>query len=144
MLQIENNRKEKREICFGGICLLHLQDWKVSQTKNQYESDWRHKDCFLLHAGLLLGLLTLKMEAACYSDTSVDFQRTPRSYIPEERTFYLREFSELVNPEGLLVTGTISHEVVPKLNEKPAVKLSVPLRNTSLEQVSCRKLIYTT
>jgi hypothetical protein len=28
--------------------------------------------------------LTLKMEAICYSETSVDFQRTTRRYIPED------------------------------------------------------------
>jgi hypothetical protein len=77
--------------------------FKRNQTTNQYESDRGHKDCFLLHDGLLLGLLALNMEAACSSDTSVEFQRTPRRYIPEERTFYLREFSELVNPEGVLL-----------------------------------------
>jgi hypothetical protein len=30
--------------------------------------------------------LTLKMEATCFSETSVDFQRTIRHYIPEDRT----------------------------------------------------------
>jgi hypothetical protein len=32
---------------------------------------------------------TLKMEAKCSSETSVDFQRTTRSYIPEYRTLYM-------------------------------------------------------
>jgi hypothetical protein len=30
---------------------------------------------------------TLKMEATCFSETSVDFQRTTGCYIPEDRTF---------------------------------------------------------
>jgi hypothetical protein len=30
---------------------------------------------------------TLKMEAICSSETSVEFQRTTQRYIPEERTF---------------------------------------------------------
>jgi hypothetical protein len=29
---------------------------------------------------------TLKMEATCFSETSVDFQRTTRRYITEDRT----------------------------------------------------------
>jgi hypothetical protein len=37
---------------------------------------------FLLHAGFLLVLL----EATCFSETSVDFQRTTRQYIPVDRT----------------------------------------------------------
>jgi hypothetical protein len=29
---------------------------------------------------------TMKMEATCFSETSVDFQRSTRGYIPEDRT----------------------------------------------------------
>jgi hypothetical protein len=32
---------------------------------------------------------TLKMEAKCSSETSVDFQRTTRHYIPEDRTLQI-------------------------------------------------------
>jgi hypothetical protein len=42
--------------------------------------------CLLFHAGFLLH--TLKMEATCASETSVDFQRTARRYIPENITVY--------------------------------------------------------
>jgi hypothetical protein len=31
---------------------------------------------------------TLKMEAICYSETSVDFRQTTRRYIPENSTLY--------------------------------------------------------
>jgi hypothetical protein len=31
---------------------------------------------------------TMKMEATCLSETSLDFQRTTRSYIPEDRTLH--------------------------------------------------------
>jgi hypothetical protein len=31
---------------------------------------------------------TLKIEATCFSETSVDFQRTTRHYIPEDRTLH--------------------------------------------------------
>jgi hypothetical protein len=46
--------------------------------------------CHLLHAGFFLGLFfdTLKMEATCSTETSVDFQGTIRSYIPEDRTLH--------------------------------------------------------
>jgi hypothetical protein len=33
---------------------------------------------------------TLKMESICSSETSVDFQRTTRSYIPEDTTLHNR------------------------------------------------------
>jgi hypothetical protein len=40
-----------------------------------------------LHAGFIFGLLfTVKMEATCSSESSVDFQRATRGYIPEDRT----------------------------------------------------------
>jgi hypothetical protein len=35
-----------------------------------------------------LSYSTLKMEVACSSETPVDFQRTVRHYIPEDRTFH--------------------------------------------------------
>jgi hypothetical protein len=34
---------------------------------------------------------TLKMEAICSFETSVDFQLAPRRYIPEDRTLHNRE-----------------------------------------------------
>jgi hypothetical protein len=61
---------------------------------NQYWTDpalaYRRADCsacYLLHAGFLLGLSsTLKMEATCLFEMSIDFQRTTRRYITEDRT----------------------------------------------------------
>jgi hypothetical protein len=41
--------------------------------------------CFTL-ASYSTYSLTLKMEAICSSETSVDFQRTTQRYIPEEST----------------------------------------------------------
>jgi hypothetical protein len=50
--------------------------------------------CF--HAGFLIGLLlTLKMEATCSSETSVDFQRTIRRYIPEDGALHNRRRENL-------------------------------------------------
>jgi hypothetical protein len=62
---------------FGRACRLHLQGRRISRARNQGESRW--------HAGFLLGL-TLKMEATCSSETSVNFQWTIWSYIPADRT----------------------------------------------------------
>jgi hypothetical protein len=33
--------------------------------------------------------LTLKMEATCFSETSVDFQRTKRRYVPEDIQLFI-------------------------------------------------------
>jgi hypothetical protein len=38
---------------------------------------------------------TLKMEAACSSETSVDTQRTTRRYIPEDRTLHNHRYENL-------------------------------------------------
>jgi hypothetical protein len=62
---------------FGGTYRLHLQDRKNKLSKS------------FVHAGFLLGLFsTLKMEAICSSETSVDVQRTTRRYIPEDSTLH--------------------------------------------------------
>jgi hypothetical protein len=50
---------------------------KISSARNQRESRWQ--------AGELI-FSTLKMEAICSSETSVDTQRTARHCIPEECT----------------------------------------------------------
>jgi hypothetical protein len=46
---------------------------------------------------------TLKMEAICSSETSVDTQRTTRRYIPEVYTLYLSTRSADPNVEHLNV-----------------------------------------
>jgi hypothetical protein len=43
---------------------------------------------------------TLKMEATCSSETSVDFHRTTRSYIPEVRTFHNHRCENLKSYNG--------------------------------------------
>jgi hypothetical protein len=62
---------------FGGTCRIHLQGRRINQARNQHES------CSLAYSS------TLKMEATCFSETSVDFQQTTRHYIPEDRTFQI-------------------------------------------------------
>jgi hypothetical protein len=57
---------------------------RVSQANIATDSS-----CYLLHDGFWLSyFLILKMEATCSSETSVDIQRTPRGYIPEDRPLY--------------------------------------------------------
>jgi hypothetical protein len=58
---------------------LHLQG-RISRARYQRESRFQ--------AGIFLGFLTLKMEAVCSSETSVDFQRTTLLYIPEDIMCY--------------------------------------------------------
>jgi hypothetical protein len=53
---------------------LHLQRSRTSQAKNQRKSRW---------------------QAKCSSETSVDFQRTTRRYIPEERTLHNHRYENL-------------------------------------------------
>jgi hypothetical protein len=48
----------------------------------------RSSPCCLFHAGFLRGFLILKMEVTFSSETSDDFQRTTRRYIPEYRTLH--------------------------------------------------------
>jgi hypothetical protein len=66
---------------FGGQCSLYLQGRRISQGRNQSES--RCDSCFLLGFSS-----TLKMEAICSSETSVEFQQTTRRYFPEDITLH--------------------------------------------------------
>jgi hypothetical protein len=54
--------------------------------------------------------LTLKMEATCSSETLVDFQRTTRRYIEQDRTRLLMLFGRLV-PSLFLVTQNGSLQI---------------------------------
>jgi hypothetical protein len=68
---------------FGRTYHLHLQDRRLNRAKYQL---------FLLPAFTLVSCSayssTLKMELIFSSETSVDFQRTTRHYIPENNTLY--------------------------------------------------------
>jgi hypothetical protein len=67
---------------FGGTYRLHLQDRKSKLSKNA---------CHLLSCWYLAQLifLTLKMEAMCSSETSVDTQQTTWRHIPEAGTLQM-------------------------------------------------------
>jgi hypothetical protein len=56
---------------FGGTCCLHLHGRWVFQVRNQREAGSKQ---------------SVKLGKTCSSEISVDFQRTTRSYIPEDRT----------------------------------------------------------
>jgi hypothetical protein len=66
---------------FGGTYRLHLQGGRISQARNHlcFPPAFILVSCFAYFS-------TLKMEATCASETSVDFQRTTRRYIPEDST----------------------------------------------------------
>jgi hypothetical protein len=90
---------------FGGTYRLHLQGRRIRQARNQRESR-----CFasLPPAFTLVSssahCSTLKMEAICSSEKSVDFQQTTWHYIPEHST--------LQNYHGLGQNKRFSYELV--------------------------------
>jgi hypothetical protein len=67
---------------FRGTCRLHLQGRRISGARNQRESSWQPEALGLAYSS------TLKMEATFSCEKSVDFQRTTRHYIPEDRTLH--------------------------------------------------------
>jgi hypothetical protein len=66
---------------FRGTYRFHLQDRRISRARYQWESRWQAKlvSCSAYSS-------TLKMEALCSSETSVDFQRTTWHYTPKDNT----------------------------------------------------------
>jgi hypothetical protein len=58
---------------FEGTYRLHLQGRRTCLARNQRESRWQAELC---------------LEAKCSSETSVNFQRTTRRYIPEDSTLH--------------------------------------------------------
>jgi hypothetical protein len=70
---------------FGGTCRLHLQSRRINQARNRQEAGSKHGDYFKL-VSCLAYFSNLKTEATCSSETSNDFQRTTRCYIPEDIT----------------------------------------------------------
>jgi hypothetical protein len=67
---------------FGETCPLYLQGRRKSQARNQS----------LLTASCLAYLSTLKMEATCSSERSVDFQQITGRYIIEDRHLQIKHF----------------------------------------------------
>jgi hypothetical protein len=73
---------------FGGTYRLYLQGRTISRARNQRESRWQAERASRLRCSAYSS--TLKMEAICSSETSIDFQRTARRYIPEDSTLRVR------------------------------------------------------
>jgi hypothetical protein len=74
-----------------------------------------HAVCFSLIS--CLAYSTLNIEATCYSETSVDFQRTTRRYIPEERTLRNHSCENLKSYTWILFSGMWCHAVWKKLTD---------------------------
>jgi hypothetical protein len=70
---------------FRGTFCLHLQDQRKSQARSQHEVGSK-QSCMLV--SYLAYSSTVKTEATCSSETSVDFQRTIWRYIVEDRTLH--------------------------------------------------------
>jgi hypothetical protein len=84
---------------FGGT-YRHRQGRRISHARNQRKSRWqaglcsagaknkpnKKPGCTITLVSCLAYSSTLKMEATCSSETSIDFRRTTRRYIPEDGT----------------------------------------------------------
>jgi hypothetical protein len=77
--------------CFGGTYRLLLQGRRNQFSKNQQASRWQ-AECLLVFAELISS--TVKMEAICSSETSVETPRTTRRHIPEYDTLYKEDACE--------------------------------------------------
>jgi hypothetical protein len=66
---------------FGRTCHLHLQGRRISEARNQREESSKLVSCLAYSS-------TLKLETTCSPETSVDFQRTTRHFIPEDKTLH--------------------------------------------------------
>jgi hypothetical protein len=78
----------KVNLRFGGTCHLHLQGWRVCQARNRHETGMKKSSAFRLAYSS-----TVKTEAICSSYTSLDYQRTARRYIRENKTLQYNIFS---------------------------------------------------
>jgi hypothetical protein len=75
---------------FRGTFRLHLQNRRIRQAVNQRE---RWQAVLLLLVSCLAYSSTINTEATCSSETSGDFGRSTRRYIPDDRTL---QFSDVV------------------------------------------------
>jgi hypothetical protein len=74
-----------------GTCYYEWSVWRSGRFTRGFDKEpiwmWWQSLATCLHAGFLLGLIsTLKMEAICSSETSVDTQRTTQRYILKDGT----------------------------------------------------------
>jgi hypothetical protein len=66
---------------------LYFQGRRISQERHHLEADGKQNTYFKL-VSCLVNSSALKLEATSSSITSVDFQRTVRRYIPEDRILH--------------------------------------------------------
>jgi hypothetical protein len=67
---------------FEGTCCHHLHGRRISQARYKHEVLLA---TFFMLVSCLAYFWTLKMEATCSCETSLDFQRTTQSYILEDK-----------------------------------------------------------
>jgi hypothetical protein len=78
---------------FGRTYRVFLQGRRIYRTRYQRESRWQEIWICLASVFTLVSCSayssTFKMEAVCSPETSIDFQRTTRLYIPEDSTLHI-------------------------------------------------------
>jgi hypothetical protein len=72
---------------FGGTLCIHLQG-RISREWYQLVSRWLDLPPALTLVSFLAYFSSIKMEAICSSETSVEFQQTTRRCIPVDRTVH--------------------------------------------------------
>jgi hypothetical protein len=94
--------------CFGETYHLHLQGQRINRARNQRKSNGKKwVSCSAYFSAL-------KMEAICFSETSIDFQRTTRRYITEEstlRNYRCENLKSYKKPSCLGYSSTMEMEV---------------------------------
>jgi hypothetical protein len=108
--------------CFGGTWRIHLQGRRIGKARNQHEAGSKESPllatCFML-VSCLTDSLMLKMEATCYSETSVDFQLSIKHYIPEDTEKILLKTGRGLQQSDLRIchaNSCWSHEELPVIN----------------------------
>jgi hypothetical protein len=98
---------------FGETCQLYHQGRRISRARKHHEAGSKLVFCLFYSSAL-------KMKMTCSAETSVDFQRTTRRYIAEERTlhyhrcqnltFYIR--SNFIPKRASYISGTKRGRIV--------------------------------
>jgi hypothetical protein len=78
---------------FGGPCRHHLQGRRISQARNKDKAAILTA-CFMLVPCLAYSS-TVKMEATCSSETSINFHRNTLHYIPDVRILHNYRYENL-------------------------------------------------
>jgi hypothetical protein len=95
---------------FAGTYRLHLQGRGISRERNQHERRWQAEPASTLISCSAYSS-TLKMEAICSSETSVDFQQTTRRYFPKDSTLHLPHTSQC-HVTFTVETASLSNRII--------------------------------